>query len=43
MTIHPCFIGCDIAKHHLDLFDETSGQSLRIANTGAAIASWLSS
>jgi len=42
MTIHPCFIGCDIAKHHLDLFDETSGTSLRIANTSAAIAAWLS-
>lgn len=42
MTIHPCFIGCDIAKHHLDLFDETRGQSLRIANTNEAIAAWLS-
>lgn len=43
MTIHPCFIGCDIAKAHLDLFEETSGQSLRIANTPEAIAAWLSS
>jgi transposase len=43
MTIHPCFIGCDIAKSHLDLFDETSGTSLRIANTSEAIATWLSS
>ncbi|AOO81644.1 transposase [Bosea vaviloviae] len=43
MTIHPCFIGCDIAKSHLDLFDETSGTSLRIANTSEAIAAWLSS
>jgi len=43
MTIHPCYIGCDIAKAHLDLFDETSGQSLRIANTSEAITEWLSS
>ncbi|WNJ88550.1 transposase [Bosea sp. 685] len=43
MTIHPCFIGCDIAKSHLDLFEETSGTSLRIANTSEAIATWLSS
>lgn len=43
MTIHPCFIGCDVAKHHLDLFDEASGTSLRIANTSEAIAAWLSS
>jgi transposase len=43
MTIHPCFIGCDIAKHHLDLFDESRGESFRIDNTTAAIAAWLSS
>ncbi len=41
MTIHPCFIGCDIAKHHLDLFVETSGRHVRIANTSAAIAEFL--
>ncbi|WP_168166044.1 transposase [Bosea sp. PAMC 26642] len=29
-------------KHHLDLFDEASGTSLRIANTSPAIAAWLS-
>lgn len=43
MTLHPCFIGCDIAKAHLDLFDEASSQSLRIANTPEAIALWLAS
>jgi transposase len=43
MTIHPCFIGCDIAKHHLDLFDESRGEGFRIDNTQAAIAAWLSS
>jgi hypothetical protein len=42
MTLHCCFIGCDIAKRHLDLFDEASGRSLRIANTAAALAAWLS-
>lgn len=41
MTLHPCFIGCDIAKHHLDVFDETSGQGFRLANTAASIAAWL--
>ena len=41
MTLHPCFIGCDIAKQHLDLFDEARGESLRIANTAAAIDDWL--
>lgn len=43
MTILPYFIGCDIAKAHLDLFEETSGQGFRIANTPQAIAAWLSS
>lgn len=43
MTIHPCFIGIDIAKAHLDLFEESSGTSFRIANTPEAIAAWLSS
>jgi transposase len=41
MTLHLCFIGCDIAKQHLDLFDEARGESLRIANTTAAIEDWL--
>ncbi len=41
MTLHLCFIGCDIAKQHLDLFDEAHGESLRIANTTAAIEDWL--
>ena len=42
MTLHPSFIGCDIAKHHLDLFDESRGESFRIENTAAAITAWLS-
>lgn len=42
MTIHPCFIGCDIAKNHLDLFDEASATRWRIDNTREAIAHWLS-
>lgn len=41
MTLHPHFIGCDIAKDHLDLFEEASGESCRIANTDAAIAAML--
>lgn len=43
MTLHPCIIGCDIAKDHLDLFEEASGRSVRIANTPEGIAAWLSS
>ncbi len=42
MTIHPCFIGCDIAKHHLDLFEETGSRHSRIDNTQEAIAAFLS-
>ncbi|CAH1659560.1 IS110 family transposase [Chelatococcus asaccharovorans] len=41
MTLHPCFIGIDIAKAHLDLFDAMSGRSQRIANTPAAVAALL--
>lgn len=41
MTI-PCFyIGCDIAKDHLDFYDPRSRQAQRIANTDTAIAGWL--
>jgi transposase len=42
MTIHPCFIGCDIAKHHLDLCEESGGRHSRIDNTQEAIAAFLS-
>lgn len=38
MNIAPGFIGIDVSKHHLDIFD---GSAQRIANTGEAIAAWL--
>lgn len=38
MNIHPCFIGCDISKDHLDLFDAARGQADRIPNTPEALA-----
>lgn len=34
--IHPEFVGCDVSKHHLDLFDR--GVSRRIDNSEAACA-----
>lgn len=37
MTIHPGFVGCDISKHHLDMFDEALGKPERIANDTAAL------
>lgn len=44
MIINPGTIGIDIAKDHLDLFDEAAGRGERIANDLAAItaktASW---
>lgn len=39
--IHPVFIGCDVSKSHLDLFDSKTGQHSRIDNTQAAIEAWL--
>ncbi|MBC7179925.1 MAG: IS110 family transposase [Roseovarius sp.] len=39
--IHPVFIGCDVSKSHLDLFDSMTDQHLRIDNTQAAIEAWL--
>ena len=38
MTIQPGFVGCDISKDHLDIFDEALGRSERIANEAAALA-----
>lgn len=38
MKIRPGFIGIDIAKHHLDIFDPTLGRVERIANQPHAIA-----
>lgn len=40
MIIHPGFIGCDVSKHSLDIFDGTCGAT-RVANTPEAIATWL--
>lgn len=37
MTIQTSFLGIDIAKRHLDLFDEACGRSWRIANEVAAL------
>jgi transposase len=36
MIIHPGFVGIDISKHHLDIFE--GGRELRIANAADAIA-----
>lgn len=44
MIIHPGFVGCDVAKHHLDIFDARTGVCERIANTepeAAALAAKL--
>ena len=38
MTISPCYIGCDISKRILDLYDPSNGKALRIANTSDQIA-----
>jgi len=38
MIIAPGYIGIDISKDHLDIFD---GQARRIANTTAAIGEWM--
>lgn len=38
MIIHPGFVGCDVSKHHLDVFDAGSGQSQRRLNTADAAA-----
>lgn len=40
--IHPVYIGCDVSKDHLDLFDAGTQRDVRIANTAAAIEEWLS-
>ena len=36
MTLHPCFIGIDVSKDTLDLFEQSCG-SERLPNTAAAI------
>jgi transposase len=37
MTIHQNYLGCDISKQMLDLFDPRSGKLLRLANEPAAL------
>lgn len=41
MKIHPRFIGCDVCKHHLDIFEADGSRARRIDNSEAAIAAWL--
>jgi transposase len=41
MTIHHNYIGCDIAKEMLDLFDPLSGRPFRVANETAALAAFV--
>lgn len=43
MTIHPAFIGIDVSKRHLDIFEAERSLHHRIANTDAAISAWLDS
>ncbi len=40
--IHPVYIGCDVAKAHLDFFDAGTQKYIRIDNNPAAIGDWLS-
>lgn len=39
--IHPVYIGCDVAKAHLDLFDAETQKYIHIDNTASAIDEWL--
>lgn len=41
MKIHPGFVGCDVSKHHLDVFDPAAATGRHLENTSAAIAAWL--
>lgn len=41
MKIHPQFIGCDVSKHHLDIFDADGDTAQRIVNDPQSIAAWL--
>ena len=38
MTLSYRYVGCDVSKHWLDLFDPADGRVRRIANTEAAVA-----
>jgi transposase len=39
MILHPVVIGIDVSKHHLDLFEQSSGPH-RLANTPEALQAW---
>jgi hypothetical protein len=38
MIIAPGFVGIDVSKAHLDVFDAAVGTPIRLANTPAAVA-----
>lgn len=38
MSIPPGFMGIDVSKHHLDIFDSSTNQTTRIANTAEAVS-----
>lgn len=38
MMIAPGFVGIDVSKHHLDVFDAASAAPIRLANTAGAVA-----
>jgi len=41
MKIAPGFVGIDVSKNHLDIFDAECGKAARIANEPDAIAGWI--
>ena len=41
MTIAFVYIGCDVSKRFLDIYDPSDGAARRIANARAAIDAWL--
>ena len=41
MTIAHRFIGIDVSKTHLDVYDKATAKSWRVANSAAAIAALL--
>ena len=43
MTIPTIYVGCDISKATIDVFDPRSGRDLQVDNTEAAIAAFLAS
>lgn len=41
MSLHHFFIGCDVSKAHLDIYDGREDRLCRIANTDSAVCAWL--